>query len=74
MDKTVNCIIVDDEPVAREILENYLGKISTLTLVASCKNALEAFRIINTQAVDLIFLDINMPDISGLSLAKSISR
>lgn len=74
MARTVNCIIVDDEPVAREILENYLEKIDTLTLVASCKSAIEAFKIINSHPVDLIFLDINMPDISGLTFARSMSK
>jgi len=74
MDKPVNCIIVDDEPVAREILENHLERIETINIVASCKSAIEAFKIINTQPVDLIFLDINMPDISGLSFAKSMSK
>jgi two-component system LytT family response regulator len=73
MDKTANCIIVDDEPVAREILENHLEKIDTINVVASCKSALEAFKILNTHPVDLIFLDINMPEISGLSFAKSMS-
>ena len=74
MDKHANCIVVDDEPVAREILENHLERIDTITVVASCKSAIEAFKIINTQAVDLIFLDINMPDISGISFAKSMSK
>jgi DNA-binding LytR/AlgR family response regulator len=74
MDKPANCIIVDDEPVAREILEVLLERIETIHVVASCKSAIEAFKIINTQPVDLIFLDINMPDISGLSFAKSMSK
>lgn len=74
MAKMVHCIIVDDEPVAREVLENLLGKIEHVHLVASCKNAVEAFKAINSHAVDLVFLDINMPDISGLSFAKSVSR
>ena len=74
MDKPANCIIVDDEPVAREILENHLERIETINIVASCKSAIEAFKIINTYPVDLIFLDINMPDISGLSFAKSMSK
>jgi len=74
MDKPANCIIVDDEPVAREILEVHLEKIKTINVVASCKSAIEAFQIINNQPVDLIFLDINMPDISGLSFAKSMSK
>lgn len=73
MDKPANCIIVDDEPVAREILENHIDRIETINVVASCKSAIEAFKIINSQPVDLIFLDINMPDISGLSFARSMS-
>jgi len=74
MSKPANCIIVDDEPVAREILENHLARIESMNVVASCKSAIEAFQIINTQPVDLIFLDINMPDISGLSFARSMSK
>lgn len=69
-----NCIIVDDEPMAREILENHLKKIETIKVVASCKNAIEAFNEINSNKIDLIFLDINMPEISGLSFAKSINK
>jgi two-component system LytT family response regulator len=74
MVKKVNCIIVDDEPIAREILQGFLEKIETVHVVANCKNAMEAFKAINSQPVDLIFLDINMPDISGLSFAKSMTR
>jgi len=74
MAKTVNCIIVDDEPVAREVLENHLGKIENINVISSCKNALEAFKAINNHMIDLVFLDINMPDISGLSFAKSMSQ
>ena len=73
MTKIVQCIIVDDEPVAREILESHLAKIDAVNVVASCKNALEAFNAISTGSVDLVFLDINMPEISGLSFAKSIN-
>lgn len=72
--RTINCLIVDDEPIAREILENHLAKIEAVKVVAGCKNALEAFNFINAEKIDLIFLDINMPEISGLSFAKSINR
>ena len=71
---TINCVIVDDEPVARNILETFVAKIPNLNLVKSCKNAMEAFEIANSQNIDLFFLDINMPDISGLSLAKTINK
>ncbi len=74
MNDIIKSIVVDDEPVAREILETHLSKIAAINVVASCKNGVEAFNIINSQKVDLIFLDINMPEISGLSLARSINK
>lgn len=74
MSNMINCIIVDDEPVAREILENHLEKIAAIHVVGSCKNAIEAFNLINSHKIDLIFLDINMPEISGLSFARSINK
>lgn len=74
MTKVVSCIIVDDEPMAREILISYVAKIPRLELVKSCKNAMEAVEILNTEKIDLFFLDINMPEVSGLSLAKLIPR
>ncbi|NCB08544.1 MAG: response regulator transcription factor [Bacteroidia bacterium] len=72
--KNIQCIIVDDEPVAREILENHLSKIDAVKIVGSCKSAVEAFNVINSENVDLIFLDINMPEISGLSFAKTVNK
>lgn len=74
MSKTIRCIIVDDEPMAREILENHLKRIDSIEIAGSCKNAIEAFNLMNSENIDLIFLDINMPEISGLSLAKSINK
>jgi len=74
MTKVIQCIIVDDEPIAREILENHLKKIDAVNVIATCKNAIEAFNKINSNQIDLIFLDINMPEISGLSFAKSINN
>ena len=73
MSEKIRCIVVDDEPVAREIIQSYLEKIQNIELVASCKNVVEALQILNSQSVDLIFLDINMPEISGLTLAKSVN-
>jgi len=73
MNEVVNCLIVDDEPMAREILENHLQKVDAVNVVATCKNAIEAFNELNSKQIDLIFLDINMPEISGLSFAKSIN-
>lgn len=74
MSQIVRCLIVDDEPVARDILSEHLSRIASIEIVAKCKSALEAFNIINEQNIELIFLDINMPEISGLSFAKSINR
>lgn len=74
MAKTIKCIIVDDEPMAREILENHLNRIDSVEILGLCKNAVEAFNLLNSHAVDLIFLDINMPEISGLSFARSINK
>ena len=70
----IRCVVVDDEPMAREILASYVAKIPNLELVKSCKNAMEAFEIANSEKIDIFFLDINMPEISGLSLAKSINQ
>lgn len=72
MSDKVTCMIVDDEPMAREIISSFVGKIHNLELVATCKNVSEAFSVLQKESIQLIFLDINMPEISGLSLAKSI--
>ncbi len=74
MSKIIQCIIVDDEAIAREILESHLARIDFVKVVASCKNAVEAFKVINSEAIDVVFLDINMPEITGLSFARSMTR
>lgn len=70
----ISCLIVDDEPMAREIISTHLSKIENIEVIASCSNAIEAFQEINKHAIDLVFLDINMPEISGISFAKSINK
>jgi len=70
----INCIIVDDEPMAREILESYLQKTPSINLVKSCKNVAEAIEVTSSESIDLILLDINMPEISGLTFAKIIDK
>ncbi|MDO6492494.1 MULTISPECIES: LytR/AlgR family response regulator transcription factor [unclassified Cellulophaga] len=72
--KELQCIVVDDEPIARQILENYIETIPNLVVIASCKNALEALEVLHEKQVDLLFLDINMPKFSGLSLLKTIQQ
>lgn len=69
----ITCIIVDDEPLAIELLESHLKKIDTLQLVGKARNALEAHAILREQPVDLIFLDIQMPHLSGIDLMKSLA-
>ena len=74
MSKTVSCIIVDDEVIARDIIVTHLAKIEAIEVIAQCKNAIEAFNFISNTKVDLVFLDINMPEISGIAFAKSINK
>ena len=70
----IKCLLVDDEPTALDILQNHLSKIEMIEIVGRCRNATEAFNSISSNEVDLIFLDINMPGISGISFARSINR
>ncbi|WP_341216020.1 response regulator transcription factor [uncultured Wocania sp.] len=72
--KTISCIIVDDEFIAREIIAIHISKISNINIIASCSNVMEAFKYISKHKIDLVFLDINMPEISGISFAKSINK
>ncbi|MFY0592488.1 LytR/AlgR family response regulator transcription factor [Roseivirga sp.] len=66
----ISCIIVDDEPLAIEILEEYVKKVSWLELKASFDSGLEAIDYLNREPVDLMFLDIQMPDLSGIQVAE----
>lgn len=69
----MKCIIVDDEPLAREVLESYVDRIDGLELVASCDNAVKAFDILKKEDVDLIFLDIQMPKLNGIDFLKVLN-
>jgi len=70
----MNCIAVDDEPLALDIIEAYVTKHPELTLVARCNNAAEASEVLKKHKVDLMFLDIQMPEITGLSFVKSLEN
>lgn len=70
---TANCLIVDDEPLSRDVLRRYIDEITDLHLVAECHNAVEATNQINKVRIDILFLDINMPGISGISFARSLT-
>lgn len=70
----MNCIIVDDEPLAREAIELLINNIPYLNLAGTFNNASSAARFLNGESVDLIFLDIQMPGITGIEFAKTIPR
>ncbi|RXM45374.1 LytTR family DNA-binding domain-containing protein [Flavobacterium sp. YO12] len=68
------CIIVDDEPPATRILENYIAKVNFLEKTGVFNDSLKALEFLNTQAVDVIFLDIQMPQLTGLQISRIISK
>lgn len=72
--KTLKCIIADDEPIARQILESYISEMPYLELTASCKNAFEVLDVLQKESIDLLFLDINMPKLSGLSMLRTLQH
>lgn len=74
MNKQLTCIIVDDEPPAIRLLEKYVAKISFLELRATFTNPLEALLSLEKGDIDLVFLDIQMPEISGIQLSKIINQ
>ena len=70
----MKCIIVDDEPLAQEVIENYVARVPELQLVKKCDDAMQAFGFLRKEKVDLIFLDIQMPVIDGLGFLKSMKN
>lgn len=68
------CIIIDDEPLAIELIEDHVSKFSNLEIVATCHNAIEGFEVLKSQQIDLIFLDIQMPMLTGIEFLKSLSN
>lgn len=70
----MNCIIIDDEPLALELLADNIRMVDNLDLVASCRSATQAMQVLQEQQVDLIFCDIQMPGISGLQFVKSLTQ
>ena len=69
----ITCIAIDDEPLAVKKISAYIRKTPFLELVAECRSAFEAMDILNNRAIQLIFIDINMPDLSGLEFVKSLT-
>lgn len=69
----MTCIIIDDEPLAIDLLESYVSKIENLELIGSFVNPLEALKLLRDTPVDILFLDIQMPEITGVDFKKIIS-
>jgi DNA-binding LytR/AlgR family response regulator len=70
----IRCAIVDDEELARALLENYAGRLPNLQLAGMCKDPLEALQLLQEQAVDLLFLDIQMPELTGIEFLRSLTQ
>lgn len=72
--KKITCAVIDDEPIAREILDDFISQDERLFLLGNYKNAKEALKGITTQPVELVFLDINMPGLTGFQFLKSMTN
>lgn len=70
----MKCLILDDEPLAIELLQSHIGRIDSLFVVKTCTNAIEALNYLRHNTVDLLFLDIQMPKITGIDLLRSLSN
>jgi len=66
------CIIVDDEPLSRDILRKYIGEVKDLELLAECPDGIEATQVLSQKSADILFLDINMPGLTGIAMARSL--
>jgi len=70
----IRCLVVDDEPLAISVLKDYISQLETLTLVGTCNSAVEALLFLQTNKVDLLFLDIQMPKLTGMDFLKTLSN
>ncbi len=70
----IRCLLVDDEPLAIRLIQNHISQIDSLEVVATCNSALKAFEILNTQEIDLLFLDIKMPHLTGIDFLKTLKN
>ena len=70
----VRCLIVDDEPLAIRLIEKHIAQIESFEVVATCNTAMKAFEILNKESIDLLFLDIKMPSITGIDFLKSLKN
>ena len=70
----IKCIIVEDEPLARNLLVEYVKKVPSLNLIEACSSPLAAMEVLRKNAVDLLFLDVQMPELTGISLLKVLQK
>lgn len=70
----MKCVIIDDEPLAIDVIESYLNQVGNMEIIAKCNNPLEAITILNRHQVDLVFLDIEMPNLTGIDLVKTVEN
>jgi DNA-binding LytR/AlgR family response regulator len=70
----IRCLIIDDEPLAQRVVEKFIEDIPTLELAGKCKNAIEAIQFLDEKDVDLMFLDVNMPKLSGVNFLKTLKN
>lgn len=68
------CLIVDDEPLARELIKSYVAKLENFEIVAECSDAMKALNVLRAKTVDLIFMDIQMPQITGIEFLKTLKH
>lgn len=74
MEKTIKCLIVDDEPLAIKVISDYVYQVPQLELVDTCSDAMQAFQKLRSESIDLLFLDIEMPGITGIEFIKSLAN
>ncbi|OFZ56546.1 MAG: hypothetical protein A3D92_15950 [Bacteroidetes bacterium RIFCSPHIGHO2_02_FULL_44_7] len=74
MNRQLKCLIVEDEKLAQDVLKKYISQIPSLYLIQTCNNASEAIAYLHSNAVDLIFLDINMPELNGIEFLKTLQH
>jgi DNA-binding LytR/AlgR family response regulator len=72
--KKIRCLVVDDEPLAIKLISSHIQQIEALEIMGSCKNALQALEILRKEQIDLMFLDIHMPQISGIDFLRTLTH
>ena len=72
--KRINCLAVDDEPPALEVLKKFINSVHSLELAGTCSDAIEAMNLLQSKTVDLIFLDIKMPELLGTDFIRALKK